>query len=184
MAFLKKGLRGEPVRRLQSILQLEADGVFGPATDAAVREYQKDEGLHVDGIVGPDTFMSLGLYELVLLKQGQKGETVKQLQKALGIGADGVFGPGTKAAVIEFQKKNDVDADGIVGPDTLYKLDYFADKITPEVVAKAQVPANYTDPVVPPTMKADASATAAGKEADEARKENKGIWGTVKGWFT
>jgi len=52
------------------------------------------------------------------LRQGDKGEAVKDLQTLLGIGTDGDFGPGTKAAVIAFQRKKGLLADGIVGRGT------------------------------------------------------------------
>ena len=32
------------------------DGVFGAMTDEAVRQYQEDSGLVVDGVVGPVTW--------------------------------------------------------------------------------------------------------------------------------
>src|SRR5690349_14705233 len=80
MAMLKKGLAGEPVKRLQAKLGVTADGDFGAATDAALRAYQKANGLAVDGIAGPDTFVHMGLYELVLLMNGSAGETVKKVQ--------------------------------------------------------------------------------------------------------
>ena len=35
------------------------DGIFGPATQNAVREYQRTRGLAVDGIVGCNTWRSL-----------------------------------------------------------------------------------------------------------------------------
>ncbi|MCE7082620.1 peptidoglycan-binding protein [Streptomyces sp. ST2-7A] len=35
------------------------DGIFGPGTERAVREFQKDVGLAVDGIVGPNTWRVL-----------------------------------------------------------------------------------------------------------------------------
>ena len=53
-----------------------------------------------------------------LLRQGDRGDTVKELQTLLGITADGDFGPKTKAAVIKFQKSKKLYADGIVGKNT------------------------------------------------------------------
>lgn len=62
---LKKGAKGEAVTRLQEgLLQLgydpgEADGIFGPATMKAVKEFQTNYSLEVDGVVGPNTWMAL-----------------------------------------------------------------------------------------------------------------------------
>lgn len=56
---------GPAVRALQTALKahgdLDIDGVFGPATDRAVRSFQTMSGLVVDGIVGPATRQALGL---------------------------------------------------------------------------------------------------------------------------
>lgn len=62
--LLKRGSRGAAVRDLQTMLnaagaRLAVDGDFGPATDAAVRAFQKQAGLVVDGIVGPQTTTAL-----------------------------------------------------------------------------------------------------------------------------
>jgi peptidoglycan hydrolase-like protein with peptidoglycan-binding domain len=35
------------------------DGVFGPKTELAVKNFQKDNRLFVDGIVGPRTWLKL-----------------------------------------------------------------------------------------------------------------------------
>lgn len=61
MTTLKLGSRGAEVKTLQQKLNLKADGIFGPATDKAVKEFQKANGLTVDGIVGKNTWNKLGV---------------------------------------------------------------------------------------------------------------------------
>ena len=61
MTTLKKGSRGSEVKLLQKKLNLMQDGIFGPLTDEAVREFQNKNGLSVDGIVGPKTWEALGV---------------------------------------------------------------------------------------------------------------------------
>ena len=62
MALLTVGSRGEEVKKLQERLnQLgfdcgKADGIFGPKTQKAVKQFQKTFLLTQDGIVGPKTF--------------------------------------------------------------------------------------------------------------------------------
>jgi putative chitinase len=58
----------------------------------------------------------------MLLKNGSKGEEVKQLQVKLGLSADGNFGPMTETKVKEWQAANGLTADGVVGPGTWGKL--------------------------------------------------------------
>ena len=52
---------GSSVAALQSALGITADGVYGPNTRRAVRNYQRNQGLPVDGIAGPVTLSHLGL---------------------------------------------------------------------------------------------------------------------------
>ena len=58
------GSTGSAVNKLQNVLNehgydLAVDGIFGPKTQAAVRDYQKKNGLKLDGIVGKETWGSL-----------------------------------------------------------------------------------------------------------------------------
>lgn len=57
--MLRKGDRGEDVKRLQSALGITADGIFGANTEGAVRAFQIMHGLVGDGIVGPKTWAKL-----------------------------------------------------------------------------------------------------------------------------
>ena len=64
MPLIKKGSKGDAVKKLQQILndkgyKLTVDGDFGDKTDAAVRAYQKANQLEVDGEVGEKTWASL-----------------------------------------------------------------------------------------------------------------------------
>ena len=64
MTTLRKGSRGEEVATLQRKLNLIPDGIFGPLTDEAVRDFQNSHSLAVDGIVGPKTWAALGIGSL------------------------------------------------------------------------------------------------------------------------
>ncbi len=122
MALLMRGLRGEAVKLLQQRLGLEDDGIFGGGTEKAVKTYQEEHGLSPDGRAGAETFASMGLYDLVLLRRGSKGGLVKKMQGALGIDDDGKFGKGTETSVRTYQENNGLEVDGLAGPATLVKL--------------------------------------------------------------
>jgi len=68
--ILKIGAKGENVRIMQNYLnalactysdipKMTVDGTFGPATQAAVKAFQKTFGLPIDGIIGPDTWKAI-----------------------------------------------------------------------------------------------------------------------------
>lgn len=59
--ILKKGSRGNEVKELQKFLDITADGIFGPGTEKHVKKWQSNNGLVVDGIVGPATWDAMGL---------------------------------------------------------------------------------------------------------------------------
>ena len=58
---LKLGSRGNEVKVLQEKLNLKEDGIFGPLTEEAVKDFQRSNGLEVDGIVGANTLSKLNL---------------------------------------------------------------------------------------------------------------------------
>ncbi len=128
--LLRQGSSGPEVSRIQSQLGISADGVFGPATKAAVIAYQQKMGLLVDGIVGPQTRGALGGNTT----SGTSGASTNDsgpkpsqsvtvaVQQKLGLSADGAYGPQTRSAVKAFQARNGLEADGIVGPATMAKL--------------------------------------------------------------
>jgi peptidoglycan hydrolase-like protein with peptidoglycan-binding domain len=181
MSILKRGLAGEPVKILQQKLGVAADGQFGPGTEQALKDYQGKHGLKVDGIAGPDTFAQMGLYELILLKPGTTGDTVKKLQQSLGIAADGQFGAGTAKAVKDFQAKNGLDADGLAGPATLAKMSLFKE-FTVEVVKKSEMAPGAAPAAGAAPAGGASDAPPAGEAHAEAPKRS--IWGTIKSFFS
>ena len=52
---LRKGMKGDDVKKMQKAIGVAADGDFGPGTLVAVKKWQKLNGLVADGIVGPAT---------------------------------------------------------------------------------------------------------------------------------
>ena len=111
------------VRSVQYLLMqhgaaLDPDGVFGPLTEAAVRDFQVAQGLAVDGSVGNQTWPAL----IVTVAQGSEGDAVRAVQSMFDIAVDGVFGPMTDKRVRDFQQVFGARVDGVVGPETWFLL--------------------------------------------------------------
>jgi peptidoglycan hydrolase-like protein with peptidoglycan-binding domain len=105
------------------------DGIAGPLTAQAVRDFQRSKRLRVDGLAGPRTRGALGrlgrpLFGSRTLARGAIGWDVSVLQFLLARrGAapprvNGNFGAGTHAAVLRFQRRAGLAQDGIVGSAT------------------------------------------------------------------
>jgi peptidoglycan hydrolase-like protein with peptidoglycan-binding domain len=127
------GDSGESVKQAQRALRrtpnttLVVDGIFGPLTEAATKEFQQQVGLPVTGIVDEATWKALpNGFPMPLLSEGSKGDAVRSLQQVLTNGAiglwettpkgvDGIFGPNTTASVRAFQKWARLAQDGVVG---------------------------------------------------------------------
>lgn len=120
-ATLKQGSSGTQVKYLQMNLNSlgyscgTADGKYGTKTYNAVKEFQKDNGLAVDGIAGNQT-------------QAKIKSTITDLQQKLndlgyGVGnVDGIAGSKTTAAIKKFQKNNNIKQTGIANKETLSAL--------------------------------------------------------------
>ena len=127
---LKKGSRGPRVAKIQDWLGQKADGIYGKDTKAAVKRWQRRNGLTADGIVGPATWTALKQAHRSAARARKqrsssgaprvrsRGAHVRRLQRLLHIPADGVFGPQTSRAVKRFQRAHGLVADGVVGPAT------------------------------------------------------------------
>ena len=59
MILYRQGSRGAMVAQIQRALHLKDDGIFGPLTTEAVKDFQAAHSLTVDGIVGPATLALL-----------------------------------------------------------------------------------------------------------------------------
>ncbi|MFQ7281241.1 MAG: peptidoglycan-binding protein [Christensenellales bacterium] len=128
MQIVKNGSKGDLVKLVQLMLNENgyncgtADGIFGTNTEKAVEKYQRAKGLSVDGIVGNNTYAKL--FADSLLKNGNRGELVKQCQTMLNQkgyspgGADGIFGSNTEQAVKALQSAAGIATDGKVGKNT------------------------------------------------------------------
>lgn len=68
MKTIRKGSQGEDVKVLQRALHLIDDGIFGPLTEEVVKAHQRKYGLTADGVVGAQTWATLGISEPLKLK--------------------------------------------------------------------------------------------------------------------
>ena len=113
---VERGDRGATVRKLQRLLHVRADGVFGKTTFRKLKRFQRRRGMTADGVAGPATWRALKRSRRS--RSSSRGGSVRLLQRKLGVAADGVFGPGTQRAVKSFQRRRGLTADGVVGPAT------------------------------------------------------------------
>lgn len=145
MRAIARDDRGNHVRDVQSRLlalgfRIEppelADQAFGPSTEQAVRTFQQERGLLVDGLVGTHTWQelveagyALGDRTLYLRRPLFRGDDVRALQRRLNVlgfdpgREDGIFGEQTAQAVRDFQTNVGLQADGIAGATTIDALD-------------------------------------------------------------
>lgn len=167
---LTLGMTGNDVYALQQrLIELRylngvPDGVFGEETQTALKAFQKNNGLTVDGNAGSSTQKRLyGSAKAAsgstptpvpagatVLHEGDSGEAVYQMQMRLfELGfysgrIDGRFGSDTTEAVKAFQAANGLTVDGVPGKGTFARLQ------SAQAVSAADVAAAQSDTVQEP----------------------------------
>ncbi|MBD2346021.1 peptidoglycan-binding protein [Anabaena subtropica] len=121
---LSFGSRGPAVSAVQRALGVQPTGYYGAVTVRRVRQFQANNGLRTDGVVGPQTRNALfrgsqqPIGGPVTLSFGSRGSAVSAVQRALGVEPTGYYGEVTVRRVREFQANNGLRVDGVVGPQT------------------------------------------------------------------
>ncbi len=139
---LRRGAVGDAVTDLQlRLVRLgfsvgdDHAGSYGQGTEQAVKLFQEQRGIRLDGVCGPQTWsciveagFALGDRLLYLRAPMLHGDDVADLQRrlsALGFDpgrVDGIFGDRTARALADFQRNVGAADDGICGPRTLIEL--------------------------------------------------------------
>lgn len=140
LATIKKGKSGDTVKIAQyltgKVARKKASGVFDADLQSYVKAFQSAKGLNADGIIGPKTWAAIAkCAPTCSTSKNTKSGATCALQIALGgLTADGIFGTKTKKAVAAFQSAKGLKADGIAGPKTWAAL------LTGEVEKPAATP--------------------------------------------
>jgi peptidoglycan hydrolase-like protein with peptidoglycan-binding domain len=131
---LQLGSQSAAVSELQFLLKdyaaIAKDGIYGPSTELAVRQFQKRMFMPEDGIVDDRTWISLfkkAPVDMPQLSVGYVGIEVVLMNRRLGLnGFRSILGRGytgfTQNVVIEFQRAKKLIPDGIVGDRTWLAL--------------------------------------------------------------
>src|SRR5262245_11143368 len=111
-------------------LRVGVDGVMGPRTQAAIRQFQKSENLEPTGQLNRQTLIALGMQQPDVRADAPRysTEVVKSVQQTLNnrgfrAGAvDGFLSSSTRTALKDFQKSENLEDTGQLNPQTLSAL--------------------------------------------------------------
>lgn len=136
---LRTGSRGTHVIFWQRALGIPADGHFGSQTARATREWQRANGLDIDGIVGVNSWVkmfpgasvpgvssstgsSTSRPSSVVIEVADEGALVEKWQRALEIEVTGKFDKNTVAHTKHWQRSQGIAADGRVTETSWYRM--------------------------------------------------------------
>jgi peptidoglycan hydrolase-like protein with peptidoglycan-binding domain len=139
---LRKGSTDPAVRDLQQAMKAlghdpgPIDGVFGNATESAVKAFQREREIPADGVVGEVTWINIDEADQTepVLRVGSTGLPVRRAQKRMSLvgfdvgGVDGRYGAKTESAVKDLQRRFQVTSDGVVGAETWGIIDALEDE--------------------------------------------------------
>lgn len=148
--YLRIGVRHEIVKKLQErLMELgfmdndEPTEYYGEVTQQAVKHFQRQNELPMDGIVGDTTWDAIMSTDAkyYAVSKGTQGDDIQRIQQRLyELGylatADlvtGNFGDSTEAAVLKLQEVNGLNRDGKVGQQTFNLL--YSDEIKPNFLS-------------------------------------------------
>jgi peptidoglycan hydrolase-like protein with peptidoglycan-binding domain len=98
---------------------IAADGVYGPATGEAVRQFDSQHrAVFVSDVVGNLTWPAL----IIQTGPGDTGDAVRAVQSLFPLTVDGSYGPKTEQAVRDLQQMFGLAVDGICGPQTWHTI--------------------------------------------------------------
>jgi peptidoglycan hydrolase-like protein with peptidoglycan-binding domain len=132
-------LSEEQVRQLQEALNAEGfdpgpiDGIWGPMTESALRNYQEARGFDATGHPDEETIIALGIEPGAIPADAERHagltpEDVRDVQQALSDAAyhpgpvDGVWGPMTEDALRAYQEDKGLQATGQLDSETVEAL--------------------------------------------------------------
>ena len=121
---LKQGMSGDLVKVAQYMTGYskmnQANGTFDGAFFNAVKEWQTQNGMDADGVIGAKTWTKLYQSMPTCSTSKNKRSVYTCAVQILvgGIDADGIYGNNTKKAVSAYQEAKGLSANGICGPMT------------------------------------------------------------------
>ncbi|TVP83106.1 MAG: peptidoglycan-binding protein, partial [Alkalicoccus sp.] len=157
----------------QDYLDTDVDSTYTSETTEAVRSFQEDNNLLVDGLAGIQTIGAAAE-----LSKGDEGYLVEELQEKLAsLGyydykVDGIFGPITEDAVSSFQDEYDIDADsGVAGPQMYAQLYYSAEVAENGSSENVEAPESVEEPAEEETVEEETASEEEAVEDEETVSE-------------